>query len=259
MLRKLNELKAFKVQGKEEELGEVSDFYFDQDHFILRYLVLDTDCWLKKEQTLISTDEIEAIDHNKKEIKTTMRAEALENGPSLEKNQPISKIMEENVVDYYDWPLYWASTSSGGVPTIPAGTKMREKLFDFETLTDEEKQAKEEELDSNLRSLNEISGYEIQAVDKSFGKVKDLFVDEEDWLIRYLLIDTRKILPSKKVIIAPEWVRHISWDKKQIFVDKSKKEIKNAPKYEEDEAKELVDRDYEEDLYDHYDEPKYWP
>ncbi|ADQ13953.1 PRC-barrel domain-containing protein [Halanaerobium hydrogeniformans] len=258
MLRKLNDLKGFTVQGKKKELGKASDFYFDQDHFVLRYLVLETDGWLKQEQTLISTDEIEAVDYNKKEIKTAMTAEELENGPSLEKNKPISKIMEEKVVKYYDWPLYWASSTPGGVPTIPAGTKMREKLFDFETLTDEEKQEKEEELDSNLRSLNEISGYEIQAVDKSFAKVKDLFVDEEDWLIRYLLIDTRKILPAKKVIIAPEWIRHISWDRKQVFIKKSKKEIKNAPKYKEDDAEKLVDREYEKDLYDYYDEPEYW-
>ena len=258
MLRKLNEIKGFTVQGTEEKLGESSDFYFDQDHFVLRYIVLETDGWLKKEQTLISTDEIEAIDYNKKEIKTAMTAEELENGPGIEKNQPISKLMEEKVVKHYDWPLYWASSAPGGVPNIPAGTKMREKLLDFENLTEEEKQEREEKLDSNLRSLNEISGYEIQAVDKSFGKVKDLFVDEEDWLIRYLLIDTRKILPSKKVIIAPEWIRHISWDRQQVFVKKTKKEIKNAPKYKEDRAKKLVSRDYEKDLYDHYNEPEYW-
>ena len=109
-----------------------------------------------------------------------------------------------------------------------------------------------------MRSFNEVKGYHIQAEDKEFGHLEDLFVDEENWAIRYLLIDTRNILPGKNVLIAPEWLKNISWNQEKIFVNKTKAEIKSAPEYREEKSDYLVHRDYENKLYDHYDEFKYW-
>lgn len=74
MLRKLDSLLGFKVQGKEDELGKVSDFYFDQDKFILRYLVIDTGNWLKHELTLVSTDAFEKIDFKNENVIVNLTA-----------------------------------------------------------------------------------------------------------------------------------------------------------------------------------------
>ena len=38
--------------------------------------------------------------------------------------------------------------------------------------------------DSHLRSMNEVSGYEIQATDGEIGHVDDFIVDDEPWIIR---------------------------------------------------------------------------
>jgi len=258
MLRKLNALKGFDVVGKDEELGKVSDFYFDQDKFILRYLVLDTGNWLKHELTLISTEAFGKIDFKNRRILVNLNSGELENGPSLDKNKPVSRLMEEKVVKHYEWPLYWSSSNISASPTSPPTAPNRELLFNYEELTDEQKQEREAEVESNLRSFNEVKGYHIHAVDKEFGHLEDLFVDEEGWLIRYLLIDTRNILPGKDVLIAPEWITRISWDSKEIYVNKSKKEIKEAPEYREERSDYLVDKNYEEKLHDHYGEDIYW-
>lgn len=258
MLRKLKNLEGFSIHGRDADLGKAKDFYFDQHRFVLRYIVVDTGGWLKHEQTLISTDAFEKINYENKEILVDLSTEELEEGPGIDKNKPVSKVMEEKVVKHFDWPLYWTAPHPSDGPAIQAGNAMREKLFKFDELTDEEKQAEEEEIESNLRSLNEIRGYHIQAQDKEFGHLEDLFVDEENWMIRYLLIDTRNILPGKDVLIAPEWIRNISWNKEKIYVNKTKEEIKNAPEYKEEKSDYLVDREYEEDLYNHYNEIKYW-
>ncbi|SIQ28281.1 PRC-barrel domain containing protein [Halanaerobium kushneri] len=258
MLRKLKNLEGFTVQGRDEKLGKTKDFYFDQHRFVLRYLVIDTGNWLKHEKTLISTDSFEEINYDNQEIIVNLTAEDLEAGPSIQKNKPVSRVMEEKVVKHFDWPIYWTSSHPADGPAIQAGSIIREKLFNFENLTDEEKQAKEKEIESNLRSFNEIRGYHIQAQDKEFGHLEDLFVDEENWVIRYLLIDTRNILPGKDVLIAPEWLQNISWNKEKLYVSKTREEIKNAPEYREESSDYLVDRRYEEKLYNHYDEIKYW-
>ncbi|MFW5897624.1 MAG: PRC-barrel domain-containing protein [Halanaerobium sp.] len=258
MLRKLKNLKGFTIHGRDGDLGKARDFYFDQHRFIMRYLLVDTGNWLKHEQTLISTDSFKEINYENNEILVDLSSDELEEAPSLEKNKPISKLMEEKVVKHFEWPLYWSTHHPTDGPSIQSGSLIRKKLFNFENLDDQEKEEKEKEIESNLRSFNEVRGYHIQAQDKEFGHLEDLFVDEENWIIRYLLIDTRNILPGKDVLIAPEWLKNISWNKEKIYVSKTKEEIKNAPEYREEKTDNLVHRSYEEKLYDHYDELKYW-
>lgn len=95
MLRKLHDLKGFTVQGKKEKLGEIDDFYFDQDHLVLRYLVLDTGSWLKHETNLISTHSVLEINFDQKMVKVDIEKSQLEDSPSLAKNKPISQLEEK--------------------------------------------------------------------------------------------------------------------------------------------------------------------
>mgnify|MGYP006280220449 CR=1 FL=1 len=257
MLRKMKALEGFTVHGSDGDLGKIEDFYFEQQRFIMRYIVIDTGNWLKDEETLISTDAFEEINYENKEVLVDLSSDELEEAPDIDKYKPISKLREEELAKHFDWPIYWGGTTPTGGPAIPANTLLREKLFDYDD-SNEETELDEKEIESNLRSFNEVKGYHIQAKDKEFGHLEDLFVDEENWVIRYLLIDTRNILPGRDVLIAPEWIQNISWDKKKIFVNKTKKEIKNAPEYKEEKSDYLVHRDYEKKLYDHYDELKYW-
>ena len=56
----------------------------------------------------------------------------------------------------------------------------------------------EKNWDPHLRSTNNVSGYNIQAIDGEIGNVEDFIIDEETWAIRYLIINTRNWLPGKK-------------------------------------------------------------
>ncbi|TDO95161.1 PRC-barrel domain protein [Halanaerobium saccharolyticum] len=258
MLRKMKDLKGYTLHGKEEDLGEVEDFYFDQERFVMRYVVIDTGNWLKHEQTLISPEAFEEINYKTEEIFVNLNSEELKEGPSIKKNKPVSREIEEKLVNHFEWPIYWTSPYPSSGPAVQPGSMIRDKIFNYAESTAEQKQTGKEDLESNLRSFNEVTGYHIQAEDEEFGHVEDLFVDEENWVIRYLLVDTRNILPGKDVLIAPEWLENISWNDEKIFVNKTKEEIKSAPEYQEEKSDYLVDRDYEEKLYDHYDELKYW-
>ena len=67
-------------------------------------------------------------------------------------------------------------------------------------------QRKEGEDDPNLRSTREITGYGIHASDGHIGHVEDFLIDENSWNIRYLIVDTKNLLPGKKVIISVDWI-----------------------------------------------------
>jgi len=110
--------------------------------------------------------------------------------------------------------------------------------------------------DSELRSASEVKGYHIKAKDDEVGHVEDFIADVgESWRIRYLVVDTKDILPSKKVIISPDWIEDIDWGVREVKVDHTKEEIKKSPEYDPSVP---VNRKYEKVLYDYYGRPKYW-
>jgi hypothetical protein len=109
--------------------------------------------------------------------------------------------------------------------------------------------------DPHLRSTQEVLGYYIHASDGDLGHVEDFIVDDDNWTIRYMVVDTRNWLPGKKVLVAPEWITEVSWGESKVYVDLTQDAIKDSPEYD---PTETVNRLYEERLYDFYGRPKYW-
>jgi len=54
MLYKAKTLKGYKLDSRDGEIGKVKEFYFDDKHWAIRYLVADTGNWLTGRQVLIS-------------------------------------------------------------------------------------------------------------------------------------------------------------------------------------------------------------
>jgi hypothetical protein len=109
--------------------------------------------------------------------------------------------------------------------------------------------------DPHLRSTREVIGYHIQARDGEIGHVDDFIVDDENWIIRYLIVDTRNWLPGRKVLVAPAWVEEINWVERKIQIDLSRNTIKNSPEFD---PRTPINREYENQLYDYYGRPYYW-
>ena len=106
-----------------------------------------------------------------------------------------------------------------------------------------------------MRSIDEVTGYYMQAPDGEVGYLDDFIVDDKNWTIRYIVLDTRKWLPGKKVLISPQWINRISWSDGKVFLDLDRESIKESPEYDPSLP---VNRQYEERLYDFYGRPKYW-
>jgi hypothetical protein len=106
--------------------------------------------------------------------------------------------------------------------------------------------------DPHLRSLREVTGYKVSAIDGDFGEVDDFIADTNGWAIRYAVIDTRKWLPSPDVLLDTGWITGIDWSGGEVSVSLDKETIREAPKYERGDA---VDAELEQRLRDHYGTP----
>jgi hypothetical protein len=151
--------------------------------------------------------------------------------------------MEVDLADYYSWPYYWGARTGGGAAAAAA-------------LADKKIEAPESgQGDSNLRSVKVVTGYHIEAKDGAIGHVEDFILDDEDWTIRYMVVDTRNWLPGKKVLIAPCLIRSVRWDESKVHVDLPRDLVEASPEYDPSAP---VNREYETRWYDYYGRPKYW-
>ena len=54
MLRNLKDLQGYALRATDGDVGTVKDFYFDDDRWVVRYLVVETGSWLASRRVLIS-------------------------------------------------------------------------------------------------------------------------------------------------------------------------------------------------------------
>ena len=72
--------------------------------------------------------------------------------------------------------------------------------------------------DPHLRGTHAVSGYTIHAKDGDLGHVEDFIVDDETWVIRYLIVNTGNWWPGKKILVSPEWIKRVSWSESKVYV-----------------------------------------
>ena len=68
MLSKAKTLKGYKLDSLDGEIGKVKEFYFDDRHWTIRYLVADTGNWLTGRQVLISPYALVAVNKEEQHI-----------------------------------------------------------------------------------------------------------------------------------------------------------------------------------------------
>jgi hypothetical protein len=65
MLTKAKALKGYRLDSRDGEIGKVKEFYFDDLHWTVRYLVAATGNWLTGRQVLISPYALLAVNIEK--------------------------------------------------------------------------------------------------------------------------------------------------------------------------------------------------
>jgi uncharacterized protein YrrD len=245
MLYKAKAVEGYRLDSYDGEIGTVVEFYFDDRHWVIRYLIADTGDWLVDRKVLISPYALVDVSQAERHIAINLTKKQIEQSPLLNSNKPVSLQFEQEYYGYYEWPMYWAGPFMwGAYPYI-----VRDSSNDKETSPEEKG------WDPHLRSTHEVSGYHIQAADGELGHVEDFIIDDETWAIRYLVINTHNWWPGKKVLISPLWITRVCWTEAKVFVRLPREIIRQSPEYTDES---LVTRDYEHDLNQYYHRRGYW-
>lgn len=108
-----------------------------------------------------------------------------------------------------------------------------------------------------LRSLKDLERYTVNATDGDIGKVVDFLLDDELWVVRYLVVQTGGplFLDGRLVLISPISFRRAEWTTERFHLALTKDKVSNSPSVDVDKP---VSRQHERHYSRHYGFPFYW-
>jgi hypothetical protein len=80
-------------------------------------------------------------------------------------------------------------------------------------------------------ATGDLTGYSVEAIDGSVGKIDEASYDVG---AGFIVVDTGPWIFGKKVMLPAGVVNRVDRDEEQVFVNRTKDQIKNAPEFDED-------------------------
>ncbi|MEP7364214.1 MAG: PRC-barrel domain-containing protein [Acidobacteriota bacterium] len=214
MLWSLDSLLGFALHEQDGDLGKVHDFYFDDDTWTVRYLVVETGRWFQRKRVLVAASIVTQSGWEHRKFCVPLTKEQVLRSPKIDTDAPVSRQHEIEMQSYYGWPAYWTMEPYVLTPPPQAVTSTIDRTAQG---------------DPHLRSFRELTTYRAWTTDGFAGFVEDFFVDDANWEIRCLRVALGEWWPHKMVGLERKQVSEISWREKLVRFSLNRKQIEEAP------------------------------
>ena len=211
MLVNTQAIYGYKLAATNGDIGHIRDFYFDDQTWVVRYLIADTGNWLHGRLVLISPHAFGAFDRDEKTLEVKLTRHRIAESPSIETHRPVSRQYEIDYFRYYGWPAYWEGSGLWGLGSYPVVLPPSKDELDARQHHHRD--------DQHLRSTKDVMGYAIQATDGAIGTVSGFMVDDKSWTIRELVVAAGHWYAGKEIMISPAKIARISYEESKVFVN----------------------------------------
>jgi sporulation protein YlmC with PRC-barrel domain len=228
MLQSIKQLYGNKLGASDGDIGQVKDFYFDDQNWTVRYVVADTGNWLSGRQVLLSPHAFGSGHPEGKTMFVNLTRKQIEDSPMMETHKTVSRQYEEEYHRHYGWPYYWEGDGLwGGMRGFPI-LELPPNFLPGEPAAADRKH---KSADADLRSTQAVTGYHVQATDGIIGHVHDFLMDDKTWAIPQLVVKTGHRFTGKEVQIPMSQVERISYKESTVFVKLNKEAVEKSPEH----------------------------
>jgi hypothetical protein len=259
MLRSMKDMEHYTIGATDGIIGRVKDFYFDDEAWVIRYLVVDASEGQPQRKVLISPISIGQPNWSEKILPIALTRTQVAQSPDIDTDKPVSRQQEMGYLGYFGYGAYWGGGGLWGAGLYPdvlqAGLQNRGTRTDKSAGYAGAVVGQHQHDDPHLRSGNAVMRYYVHASDGDIGHVEGFLVDEKSWAIRYLIVNTSNWWLGHEVLIAPQWIDDVDWMSSTVSVGLTQEAIKHSPPY--DSAAPL-DREQEAGIHAHYGRTGYW-
>ncbi len=106
-----------------------------------------------------------------------------------------------------------------------------------------------------LRSADHLREFHLHARDGNIGYIDDLLFHDDQWKVRYVVVDTSQWLPGRKVLLIPEVLGSPNDKDKLVSTEFTREQVGGSPDIDTDQP---VSRQMEIDLFEYYGWSAYW-
>ena len=248
MLIKATATNGYSVVANDGSIGTVSDMLFDDANWTVRWLVVETGSWLLDKRVLIP---VAALGHPNPVARTfpvKLTKAQVEASPDVDTHLPVSRQYEATAYSHYGFGPYWQTDLYmsgfaywGGI--YPPGPSLDAEW---------QKDSKHPGDDPHLRSMAEISGYHIHATDGDIGHLADVLIEDADWTLRYMIVNTSNWWQGREVLISPRSTQSIRWTERSVYVGVNREKVQSGPSYD---LSRRLDAAFDTEMADHYGPP----
>jgi uncharacterized protein YrrD len=245
MLHKLDGLHEFAIHATDGVVGTVKDFYFDDQSWVVRYLVVETGSWLHHRTVLLAPMSIGTADRMNRMLPASITMEQVRNSPDIDTAKPVSRQHESEFLGYYGFPLYWGLFENFGIAYANTGTTRMPEFVSTPSVVlpvsdpvtvnaVDDGPTRHDNDDPHLRSSNAVRRYHVRATDGEVGHVDGLLVDEQTWAIRHLIVNTSNWWLGHLAMVAPQSIQKMDEVEEMMELDLNRQQVKDAPHYDPD-------------------------
>ena len=248
MLWDASAINGYSIEASDGRIGTVSDMLFDDAGWAIRWLVVDTGNWLAGRTVLLPLSALVRPDRALRRFLVELTMQQVKDSPDVKTDQPVSRQTEAHIYNYYSWDPYW-DNNFFPISEVMV-TSFTELLHPpgYAPHYPDSADAQPND-DPHLRSIAVVTGHHVHATDGEIGHVEDFLVDDSDWNVRYLIVNTRNWWPGEKVLISPRSVREIGWTDKLVHLDVNCQKVRGSPSYD---PSVTVDGAYDEKFLTYY-------
>jgi hypothetical protein len=232
VLHLAQKIRGAAVHAIDGEIGTLEDFYFEEDRWAIRYLLVDTGKWLNGRRVLLSPMSVRG-EWDVTNIPLQLTRDQVRNSPRFDPQTSLSHETETKVLGYYGYPYYWGDEGVWGSFDNP-GALLTAPPSDAAPPHSDSRAIDPES--RHLRSVNTSTGYHLHAIDGDIGHVDDFLIGEESWRIRYLLVDTSNWIGGRSVLVSSEAVDGVDLQHERLRVGVTRDVIEHSPAFESIEA-----------------------
>ena len=223
MLQSIKQLYGVRLHASDRVIGHIKDFYFNDEKWVVRYVVVDTGDWIPGRLVLISPHAFPSLYQDSGSLPVNLTRKQIEDSPPIETHKPVSRQFEEDYYRHYGWPSYWHGGDIWGVGGFPVAPPSAQGTTDGKGgRTD----------DPHLRSTQAVADYHVQNEDGTVGHVIDFMMDDKSWAIREIVVETGHWLSKKKIVMPADHIGGISYDESKLFVDVTNDAIQQGAEYQ---------------------------
>ena len=232
MLWNASSLIGFTIEANDGQIGTVQDLLFDDIDWVVRWLVVDTGDTAAEHKVLLPVSALGIPNASLHKFPVNLTMQQVHNSPDVELDLPVSRQIEEALYHFYGWAPYWRNSD-----TLLSNSIVKPLVIPLQSL-EPNPTARDgagavlPESDPNLRSIAVVTQYNIHATDGNIGHIDDFLVQDDNWTIRYVIVDTRNWWPGEKVLVSPRAMREINWEEKTFHLTVDRRMVKDSPVYD---------------------------